>query len=32
VATLTVGLITGLASLALVAMKLVQQHRHMRRR
>ena len=32
VATLTVGLVTGLASLALVVMKLVQQHRHMRGR
>jgi hypothetical protein len=30
VATLTVGLLTGLASLALVVMKLVQQHRAMR--
>jgi hypothetical protein len=30
VATLTVGLITGLASLALVVMKLVQQRRAMR--
>jgi hypothetical protein len=30
VATLSVGLITGLASLALVVMKLVQQRRAMR--
>ena len=30
VATLTIGLITGLASLALVTMKLVQQRRAMR--
>ncbi len=30
VATLTIGLLTGLASLALVAMKLVQQRRAMR--
>ena len=30
VATLSVGLITGLGSLALVAMKLVQQRRDMR--
>ena len=30
VATLVVGLVTGLASLALVVMKLVQQHRSMR--
>ncbi len=30
IATLTVGLITGLASLALVVMKLVQQGRAMR--
>ncbi len=30
VATLTVGLLTGLASLALVVMKLVQQRRAMR--
>jgi hypothetical protein len=31
VATLTVGLITGLVSLALVVMKLVQQRRDMRK-
>jgi hypothetical protein len=30
VATLSVGLVTGVASLALVVMKLVQQHRAMR--
>ncbi len=30
IATLTVGLMTGLGSLALVVMKLVQQHRAMR--
>jgi hypothetical protein len=31
VATLSVGLVTGLASLALVVMKLVQQRRAMRK-
>jgi len=31
VATLSVGLLTGLASLALVVMKLVQHRREMRR-
>jgi hypothetical protein len=31
VATLSVGLLTGLASLVLVAMKLVQQRREMKR-
>jgi hypothetical protein len=31
IATLCVGLITGLGSIALVAMKLVQQRREMRR-
>jgi hypothetical protein len=31
VATLTIGLLTGLASLALVVLKLIQQHRAMRK-